>query len=102
MLISSYPSNILSHDEWVLFNREFVVKAHALNVHFDYLLKIVSFEDEAQFRQELQYYDDEYVLLIENELHNYANELIVTKFDHDKIGHDDLDLYQDQDKYKLI
>lgn len=54
MLIASYPSTVLSHEEWVMFNREFVVKAHALNVHYDYLLKIMQFEDADTFKRELQ------------------------------------------------
>lgn len=54
MLISSYPSAVLTHEEWVLFNREFVVKAHALNVHFDYILRIIDFNDVEQFKRELQ------------------------------------------------
>lgn len=36
----------------------------------------MEFKDADTFKRELQYYDDEYVLLLESELQNYATQLI--------------------------
>jgi len=49
-----YPDFILTHDQWIIFNRELVVKAHALNTHFDFLLLNLPIDSLENFKKELE------------------------------------------------